>query len=219
MSGRAWTPREIALLRRLYPQHSAAEIACRLQRPVYSVYNKAGWLGLRKSREWIAETARRRMLDPDHPGRLAGFKPGHRPWNTGKKGWRAGGRSADTRFQPGSVSPRWDPQIYCVGALRINHDGALEIKVRAGSRSWVSLARWTWETERGPIPRGMVVRASNGDPHDTRIGNLRLATRADIMRQNSLHNYPEPLARAIQLRGALIRKLNRRDQHEPAHDR
>lgn len=216
---RAWTRREDALLRRLYRDRSAAEIAQILDRPTGAVYHRSRLLGLRKTRLWIAERARRRALDPLHPGRAHRFRKGGAPWNLGLKGWQSGGRSAETQFKPGSVSARWDPEIYCVGSLRISYDGALEIKLREGSRSWYSMARWTWESERGPIPPGMVVRPVNGDAHDTRIGNLRLATKGQVMRENSLHNYPEPLARAIQLRGALVRTLNRRVQREPAHDR
>jgi hypothetical protein len=106
------------------------------------------------------------------------------------------------------VSKRWDPEAYVIGALRINADGDLDIKVANGLRAWRSMVRFTWETERGPIPPSTVVRTINGDRHDTRIENLRLATKREVMLENTLHNYPEPLARALQLRGALTRKIN-----------
>ena len=39
--------------------------------------------------------------------------------------------------------------------------------------------------ERGPIPPNHVVRARNGDSHDTRIENLELLSRAENQRRNS----------------------------------
>ena len=42
-----------------------------------------------------------------------------------------------------------------MGALRVNTDGQLDIKVREGLRAWDSMARFVWATERGPIAPGM----------------------------------------------------------------
>ena len=35
---------------------------------------------------------------------------------------------------------------------------------------------------------------------------------AENMRRNSYHNYPKPIAELIQLRGALMRKINRAER-------
>lgn len=117
-----------------------------------------------------------------------------------------------TQFKKGNISKRWDPEIYTIGALRINSYGELDIKLKNCLRAWYSMARWTWESERGPIPKGMVVRFKNGDNHDTRIQNLRIATRREVMLQNTLHNYPKPIVHAIQLRGALNRRINKLEE-------
>lgn len=124
----------------------------------------------------------------------------------------------ETQFKKGNVSKRWDPEIYIIGALRINSYNELDIKLRTGLRAWYSMARWTWETVRGPIPKGMVVRFRNGDKHDTRIENLRLGTRREVMLENTLHNYPKPIAAVIQLRGALNRRINRLEEKQSGKD-
>jgi hypothetical protein len=41
------------------------------------------------------------------------------------------------------------------------------------------------------------------------VANLEILTSAELLKRNSLHNYPIPIARAIQLRGALNRQINK----------
>ena len=64
-----WTDAEREILRALYPTYSAAECAAALGLTVEQVNRQAYRLGLRKTREWIAERARERSLQPDHGGR------------------------------------------------------------------------------------------------------------------------------------------------------
>jgi hypothetical protein len=129
------------------------------------------------------------------------------PWNLGKRGYMGANR---TSFKKGNYSARWDREIYRVGALRITRD-RLEIKVKEGLRAWEGMARFVWMTERGPIPKGKMVRAINGDPDDTRIENLRLGNRVELMNENTYHRYPKEIANLIQLRGALQRQINKRE--------
>ncbi|MCC7041073.1 MAG: HNH endonuclease [Burkholderiales bacterium] len=211
---RPWAPADFALLDARYPHERTDVLAAALGRPVKRVYAMAYLRGLRKSAAYLASPDAHRL--DGIKGMRTRFAKGNVPWNQGTH-WTAGGRSAETRFKPGNVSKRWDLAAYCVGALRINADGALEMKVREGSRSWISLARWTWERQRGPIPKNMAVRYNNGDTHDCRIENLRLCTRADLMRENTIHNYPKEIVLAVQLVGALHRQINRREGHGTKH--
>lgn len=205
---RKWTVEDRATLRRMFPGVTTADIARRLRRSYSSIVNQAGLMALKKSADFFrSERSGRLNLNL---GTAHRFPKGNTPWNAGKKGWTPGGRSVATRFRKGNYSARWDRSIYCVGALRVNADGGLEIKIREGQRAWVSLARYVWETERGPIPKGGIIRPCNRDAHDTRIENLWLGTRADLMQENTYHQYPKEIARLIQLRGALNRQINRR---------
>ncbi len=211
---RFWTPHEIRTLARYYPHRLTADVARRLKRQAPHVYAKASSLGLRKSAAFLASPAAHRL--DGEKGRGTRFNHGHIPWNKGIA-YEAGGRSIETRFKPGQRSVRWDSEIYCIGALRINSDGGLDMKLHDGPRCWQPLSRYVWATERGPIPRGLCVRFANGDGHDTRIENLYLATRANLMRANTVHNYPKPIALAVQLRGALNRRINRMEREHAAH--
>ena len=211
-----WTAADIATLRRLYPHHSTQHCAEALGCTVHRINAKAYKLGLQKSPAWLATPGAGRIAKGERRGVASEFKPGHASWNKGIH-YTAGGRSVETRFKPGQVSARWDAEIYIVGALRINTDGELEIKTAPGPRQWVRLARYTWETERGPIPKGMIVAVRDDDRHNCAdVNNLELLTRAQLMRRNTVHNLPKPLAQLVQLRGALVRKINHRTRKELA---
>ncbi|HEX6827374.1 MAG TPA: HNH endonuclease signature motif containing protein [Burkholderiales bacterium] len=216
MKRRYWTAAEERNLRRLYPDTITDKLVLVFWRPVRQIYAKANQLWLRKSAAYLSSQDSGRLLRGVRRSPATEFQPGQVPHNKGlrRPGW-APGRMRETQFKPGQVSKRWDPEVYCVGALRINSDGGLDIKVADGPRGWCCMARWVWEQAHGPIPRGRAVRYRNGDSHDTRIENLYLATRRDLMRANSIHNLPQPLADVIRLRGAVIRKINRRTRHEP----
>ncbi len=55
----------------------------------------------------------------------------------------------------------------------------------------------------------------DGNKQNLSLDNLALLSRSDLMRLNSYHNrYPKEIARLIQLRGALMRQINKRARHE-----
>ncbi len=213
---RRWSSAELRELRKLYPSTPTIDIAAKLRRTLNTVYQTAARLSLKKSAEYLASPSACRLRRGDNVGAACRFQKGLVPWNKGTH-WTAGGRSVETRFKPGQRSVRWPVEDYPVGALRINGDGQLDIKFREGGRAWMSMARFTWETERGTIPAGMVVRPINGDTHDTRIENLRLSSRVELMRENTVHRHGQEVFRAIQLRGALNRRINRLTREHAEH--
>lgn len=62
---RFWTTHEVALLERLYPDHSTVDVASRLNRALSAVHYKAKALGVKKSRTF---------LDGPLSGRLDGVR-------------------------------------------------------------------------------------------------------------------------------------------------
>jgi hypothetical protein len=204
-----WTVDQDNELRRLYPHAQTIDVARAIGRTLAATYGRAGTLGLTKSAEYLASPEAHRFDGLKGIGTR--FQKGIVPANKGlrRPGW-ARGRMKETQFKKGNRSKRWDPEVYVVGALRINRDGYLDIKFKEGPRAWKQLSRYVWETERGPIPPNHVVRTINGDGDDTRLENLRLMTRRELMLENTLHRYPKEIAKLIQLRGALNRQINRR---------
>jgi hypothetical protein len=201
-----WTLADIAQLRALYPHRPTRELAVLFGRSSRSVYEKANKLWLKKTRGFLAS---------DLAGRLNGvrglhtrFKPGQQPWNSGLKGWRAGGRSAETRFKPGNKPHTWHP----IGHERIADGGYLQKKLTDTGdtrRDYVNVHWLLWIEHHGPIPPGMLIVFKDRNPRHITIDNLECISRSENMRRNTLHRLPKEVAQAIQLVGAINRKLNR----------
>lgn len=214
---RPWSDAELAMLRELYATVRAADIAARLPgRTTQQVLNKAWSLGLKKSPATIAALSREAMLNPDHPGRLHQFKPGQEVWNKGMKGLDIGGKA--TRFKKGNKPHTWNP----IGHERITDDGYLQRKVAdtgVTRRDYVNMHWLVWFDDGREIPIGHALTFKDGNKQHIALDNLELVTRAELMRRNSYHaNYPKEVALAIQLRGALNRKINARSKKHEQQD-
>lgn len=193
---RPWSPTDMATLKRSYPDMATAKLATLLKRPIYSVYNVAFSLGLKKSAAYR-------------------FKTGLVPWNKGTH-FVAGGRSIETRFKKGRKPQTWLP----VGSEVVDSDGYRKRKVRDDARlgftrrNWKFLHVLLWEEAYGPVPHGYAVIFINGLRADVRLDNLALVSRAELMRLNTIHNYPREIVQVMQLRGAIVRQINRKTNHE-----
>jgi len=143
----------------------------------------------------------------------ARFKPGNVPHNKGKKGWQAGGRSAETRFKPGNRTGKAARLYQPIGTERITKEGYLQRKVNDDmplQRRWKMVHRIVWEEHNGPVPDGHVVTFINGDKLDVRIENLKLMKRSDNMKRNSISQLPPELAEVCRIKSVLTRKINQR---------
>lgn len=214
---RYWTESEREVLRCTYADCSTDSIARSLGRSIGQVHQQAQKLGLRKSAEFIARTTRERVMRQDHASHATRIKPGAVPPNKGlrRPGW-APGEMARTQFKPGR--PAHESHNYVpIGSLRLSKDGYLERKVTddAGvcpARRWVAEHRLVWESINGPVPAGQVVvfrhgqRTTNVD--QITVDRLECLTRADLMRRNTIHRYPEPVKQVMRLRGKLSRAIS-----------
>lgn len=212
----SWTDREILALRLAYADVKTQLLADLLGRPASQIYQKARALGLKKSAAFYASSASGRT--GDGRGLHTRFTKGITPWNKGTH-FTAGGRSGETRFKPGHRGGRAAERYQPIGTERISKDGYLERKVNDGmplQKRWRAVHLLVWEAAHGPLPPGHAVSFKDGNKQNTALENLELVSRADLMRRNTLHNYPKEIATLIQLRGAINRKLNRvkRDSHE-----
>ncbi len=224
MRGRAWTAAEVETVRGLYADTVTKEIAAKIGRSLSEVYRRAKAEGLAKSAAFLASPESGILRKGQmRPGSVATqFKQGDVPHNKGRRqpGWSRG-RMSETWFAKGSRSGaaarNWRP----VGTIRVDTEGYLRIKVReavhgqeatgfGNTKVWPLLQRYTWERERGPIPPGHTVCFRDGDRSHCAIENLELVSREDLARRNSMWNrFPRELAEAIQLNGALKRKMRR----------
>lgn len=219
MTARPWLPGEIDLLREMYPDTPSERIAQLMGRPVRSVYSKAYSLGLNKSPEYYERHPAGRLKIGER-GQQTRFAKGQTPWNKGKKGWQAGGRSAETQFKPGRA-PELARNYVPIGTLRVNKDGVLERKTTDDqsiypAKRWAPVKNLVWESAYGPIPDGHVVRfkdgMSTGIESEITVERLECISRRENMRRNSGHDAHPELRQIVQLRGALTRKIRHREQ-------
>lgn len=216
MSRRYWTESDREVLRRTYADYPTENIARSLGRTVGQVYQQAQKLELSKSAEFIARTARERTMQPDHGSRATRIKPGAVPHNKGlrRPGW-APGEMARTQFKLGR--PAHEAHNYIpIGSLRLSKDGYLERKVTddpsiAPARRWVAEHRLVWQAINGPIPDGCAIVFRPGrftaDLDLITVDRLECLTRAELMRRNTIHRYPEPVKQVMRLRGKLSRAI------------
>lgn len=202
---RLWTDDEVEILKRMYPDHFAQEIADILSRDRSSVYNKATALGLHASR---AKLRRAGMMSSQNPRNMAArFQKGHIPANKGKRmSPEQYAKCAGTMFKKGQ--PCWNHKE--VGSERVNVDGYIEVKV-AEPNKWRLKHRVVWEQVNGEIPRSHNVQFKNHDPLDCRIENLYLISKADQMgKENSyMAKYPKDLQDIIRLKGVVNRAIHK----------
>jgi HNH endonuclease len=213
-----WTQVETAVLRAAYPDTPTAALAASLGLTVQQVYHKAQALGLRKSAAYLAGPHACRLRRGDGVGAQHRFEPGLVPWNKGMKGWCAPG-SERTQFKPGELRGAAQRNYVPIGSLRLTKGGLLERKITDDpalypARRWVAVHRLVWEAANGPIPPGHMVRFRPGRhtvvAEEITADRLELVSFVENMRRNTLHRYPPQIVHAIQLRGALIRKINAR---------
>lgn len=147
------------------------------------------------------------------------FKPGSKPWNTGLKGWKAGGRSAETRFKKGERHGAAVHNYVPIGTLRISKDGYLEQKITDDpvpypNKRWMAVHRLVWIKHHGPIPPKHIVAFKPGmrtaDLALITIDRLQLMSMADNIRRNHWQEtLPPEVASLVQLKGAILRQVNR----------
>lgn len=212
-SRRNWSEDEEQLLTQLYPDTPMPELVARLGRDDRAIYSKSRALGLRRSPEYLASEHACRLRKGDNVGSEHRFRPGMASWNKGKKGWQAGGRSAETRFKPGNRPHTWVP----IGTEQIR-DGYLWRKVTDGHgrHDWRQVHVMLWEQNNGPVPAGFILVFRDRNKQNIQLDNLELITRAENCRRNSVHRYPPELKQAIRRLKKLKRTIEEKSNEEPA---
>lgn len=207
------------MLRWLYPDFKADEVARCIGRSVGSVHRKAVLLEIGKSEVFKASFMDGRIHAARNDPRLIStrFKPGLIPWNKDAKGYNPGGRNAETRFKPGQKPHTTQP----VGSYRINSNKRikrLERKMNENpgpnSVRWIPVSRLVWEQHKGPVPDGHIVifkeaRIATVVLEEITIDKLICISRAENARRNHPANKSPEYGRLVQLKGAITRQVNR----------
>lgn len=196
------SPKSIAYLKSNYLTTNVNQMAIALNRSETYVKGAMRRLGLIQPRELIERFARESRI-----------QPGAIPPNKGKK-WsefmseEAMQNSRKTQFKKGQLphNTKTDFEI----SVRADKRGVNYKFIRVGLGKWIPLLRYNWEAANGPILKGFNLIHKDGDTMNCEASNGLLLSNADLMKKNTLHNYPKEIAHSIQLLGALTRQINKR---------
>jgi hypothetical protein len=191
---RFFTKKEDAFLKRNYKKVPAKRMAKMLGRSESTARQRMKLLGLVVPTEIIEKFKRDSQI-----------KPGNVPQNKGKRMPKeVYEKVKGTMFKKGDTPINHKE----VGSKRVSKDGYLEIKTREPNK-WEHYHRLMWEETFGKIPKGMIVRFVTPDKLNVHPFNLELIDRRQHMLKNSYHRFGTEIAKAIQLRGALTRQINK----------
>lgn len=216
---RSWQDWELEILCAQYADTPTKALSESIQRSVAAIYGRATILGLRKSEAYLAGPDACRLRRGDNVGAACRFLPGHVPANKGlrRPGWSAG-RMAETQFKPGARPHTWKP----IGSTRFSKEGYLQRKISDtgySPKDWVGVHILMWQEVHGPVPKGFAVSFKDRDRNHFSLDNFELISRRELMRRNTIHNYPAELAEVIRLGASLkrqIRKIDEKQNHRPA---
>lgn len=175
--GKKWSAKEVAHLKELWRSKTVHECSEILGRATSSIYQK------------VREQGFKRDPEHEHISTQSRFKKGFQPWNTGLKGWDAGGKSHKTRFKRGHGNSN---NAYPVGHEQYDSYGVLMRKVsNTGERreKWRPVKDITYEEHHGEIPEGCIVTFNDGNKENYDPLNLVALTRAQMLDRNRIQRY------------------------------
>jgi hypothetical protein len=103
--------------------------------------------------------------------------------------------------------------------MKVRDDSQAVAGVGGASTNWMFVHRMVWEMEHGPVPKGHTVCFKDGNKLNVWLDNLELLSRHALMLRNSVHHLPKELVQVIQLTGALVRKIRRRENAQKQDQR
>lgn len=195
---RTVTNKEIKLVARYYPDHSALEVEKITGIPYRRVYGIAGRHKITKSDDFNSSRLSGRILPGDDKGRSFQFKKGHVPANKGKKmPAELKKRMAHTFFKKGNIPANAMPGNGFISIRKDSGTGRPYKFIKIDMGKWVHLHRKIWEDANGPVPKNRIVVFKDRNTLNCSLENLETITRKENMRRNTILNYPEELKKTI----------------------
>lgn len=176
----ALTPKDVNRIKELYPEHSAKEIAEVIGCSVYTVYNRAYALGLKKTPEYLERMAKELSEQLAVSGTRHRYPKGHTPANKGKKMTKEQyQRAAKTMFNKGHLPAN---TLYDgAETVRTDKRGKPFTFIRLSIGKWAYKHIQLWERKYGKIPTGKILYCKDGNTLNCDPDNWEPVTRAESM--------------------------------------
>jgi len=213
-----FTPKEDKFIKENYLNMTYGQIANKLNRATGSVVGRIHCLGLKIPQDIILQRRLKSYKHITESGKASRFKKGHIPANKGKKMDKdVYNKIKHTFFSEGHTPANTKyfgkPYLY----VREHKKGYIEktwmIQESVNKRSsyMAYLCR-----KNGIDLTGKKPRLKPGFEHTRAptLNDMIVVSNNYNMKLNSMHNYPRPLVKLIQIRSALIRQINKIKKHE-----
>jgi len=194
-----------------YPFESTAVIAKDLGVKISKVYNIAWIYKIHKDINYLKTAASSRYQKGIRNGESFQFKPGHTPYNKGKKmPTETYEKVKKSMFKQGHKPHNTKPK----GTINVRADtqGRLYQYIKIKDSHWELLHRYIWTQVNGEIPKGSVVNFIDRNYLNCELSNLQLKTRGEVAIMNSIHRYPAEVRDLIKLNNKLKAKTNGKQQ-------
>lgn len=119
-------------------------------------------------------------------GRSGQFVKGGSPWNQGRTGISV---SPGSEFKKGTMPTNTKPDGYITTRSDKDYKSGVVRRykyIRVSNAKWILYHRYLWAKEKGPIPKGHLVRFKDGDTQNCTLENLECISMAENARRN--HN-------------------------------
>lgn len=212
---RVFTPEELLIIQRDYPNRLTREIAQEIGATEKQVYDCAyKKFGLKKSQEFLKTDLSGRITKTSTMGVKYRFKKSHVPHNKGKKMQHtpeAKAAMAPSQFkkgqQPHNAYPDGTEVIFTD-----HKQGRQYWKLKVpGINKLVFKHVFIYLQHYGEIPTGHILRFKDGNTLNCVIENLEAITRQENMKRNTIARYPLELRSVMHLHKKLTAKIQ---QHE-----
>lgn len=204
---RRFTAEEDAVIIAMADDYSFREIGETIGRGLGSVSGRLKRLEVVPDPIKVAERIKRNGTNLLEIGKQYRFTRGHKPFNTGVKGYKNPGCEKGW-FPKGNKPVNWRP----IGSIRTTREGRVQVKIQDGhgNRNWKFEHYIVWEAANGLVPAKHVIRHIDGNPANNDINNLEMISMKENYKKNSPHQFPVEIKELIYTRISLVRQINRR---------
>lgn len=207
---RFWTQDEDDILKKDYANTLNTELVVTLNRPIGSIYCRAQFLGLKKSKEFL-HTNGCYFKKGDNTGVAYRFKKGDVPFNKGQKmPDEVKAKVLNTTFKKGN-KPHNTYSGNGVIVTRVDKTKRPYQYIKIGDSNWQLLHRVLWKQHHGLIPKGMIIAFKDGNSMNCIIENLEMITMAEnaIRNKSKFEQYPTELKQVIRIKNKITKKINK----------